>query len=133
MVLNSPLCKVTLQLEVIQTLFSLNGRLVSQNIKESIDVDDLFEGKALRLQNENHDCILLRRTRYFLQHKVKVCGCSIHSAPTKEIVFVKRRQEGSLTRKWLAVLKRVKGTVQPKNLEFSRVRTKLFLERHRRM
>lgn len=49
MVLNSPLCKVALQLEVIQTLFSLDDRLVLQKIKESIDVDDLFEGKALRL------------------------------------------------------------------------------------
>lgn len=28
--------------------------------------------KALRLKNENHDCILLRRTRYFVQHKAKL-------------------------------------------------------------
>lgn len=42
-----------------------------QNERESIDVDDLFKGKALRLWNEKHDCILLRRTRYFLQDKAK--------------------------------------------------------------
>lgn len=90
MVLNSPLCKVTLQLEVIQTLFSLNGGLVLQKEKESIDVDDLFKGKALRLWNENHDCILLRRTHYFLQHKAKICGCSIKSALTKEIESIKK-------------------------------------------
>lgn len=36
-----------------------------RNEKESIDVDDLFKEKALRLWNEKHDGILLRRTRYF--------------------------------------------------------------------
>lgn len=66
MVLNSALCKVTLQLEVIHSfLFPLNGGLVLQSEKESIDADDLFKEKALRLWNEKHDCILLQRTHYF--------------------------------------------------------------------
>lgn len=42
-----------------------------RNEKDSIDVDDLFKKKALRLWNEKHDCILLRRTRCFLQDKAK--------------------------------------------------------------
>lgn len=42
-----------------------------QNEKDSIDVDDLFKKKALTRWNEKHNVILLRRTRYFLQHKAK--------------------------------------------------------------
>lgn len=99
MVLNSLLCKVTLQIEIIQTLFSLNGGLVLQKEKESIDVDDLFRGKALRLWNENHDCTLLRRTHYFLQHKAKICGCSIKSALTKEIESIKKKMVGGEEKK----------------------------------
>lgn len=70
-----------------------------QKEKESIDVDDLFKGKALRLWNENHDCILLRRTHYFLQHKAKICGCSIKSALTKEIESIKKKKSGGMGRK----------------------------------
>lgn len=49
----------------------LNGGLVLQNEKDSIDVDDLFKKKALTRWNEKHNAILLRRTCYFLQHKAK--------------------------------------------------------------
>lgn len=42
-----------------------------RNEKDSKDVDDLFKKKALTRWNEKNNGILLRRTRYFLQHKAK--------------------------------------------------------------
>lgn len=86
MALNSTLYKVTLQLEVIQTpfLFFLKDGLVLCNEKDSIDVDDLFKEKALRLWNEKHDCIILRRTCYFLQHKAKSMAAQFIPQPQKK-------------------------------------------------
>lgn len=89
MVLNSALCEVTLQLEVIQAPFSSLSMagLVSQNEKkESIDVDDFFKENALRRRNEKPYSFCEGHIIFY-----NVRGFSVNSALTKGMELMKKK------------------------------------------